>query len=183
MSFPRHSFPSRSLGGINRVPRSCPNHHGPDGCTCLPLQEHQYQQRQLHYPLATLPLQATTVFTGSCVHFPASQTATNSFNASNDYHDCSRFHDYHGTNYGNAVYAQPYDQSSNSQLHLPSQHFQFHIASLAEQNTGESAAASNSGRKRKVSSAKITQPRKRPRVPAVPTTEPPSLMWCSPSDH
>ncbi|KAN0103935.1 hypothetical protein V8E52_011492 [Russula decolorans] len=70
---------------------------------------------------------------------------------------------------------RPYDQSSNSQLHLPSQHLQFHIASLAEQNSGESAAASNSGRKRKSSSTKITQPRKRPRVPAVPTTEPPGL--------
>jgi hypothetical protein len=108
---------------MDRVPRSCPNHHGPDGCTCLPLQEHQHQQRQLHHPPAALPLQrlqCLVLFTGSRVHFPASQMATKPFNASNDYHDCSRFHDFHGANYGNAVYSQPYDQSSNSQLHLPS---------------------------------------------------------------
>jgi hypothetical protein len=118
------------------APRSCPNHHGPNGCTCLPLQEHQHQQCQLHHPPATLPLHsldpATTVFTGSRIHFPASQTVTNSYNTSNDYHDRSQFHNFHGANYGNTVYSpQPYDQSSNSQLHLPSesQHLPFHFAS------------------------------------------------------
>jgi hypothetical protein len=167
---------------MDRAPRrSCPNHHGPNGCACLPLQEHQHQQCQLPHPPATLPLHslhsATTVFTGSRVHFPASQTATNSLNTSNDYHDYSRFHDFHEADYGDTIlYSQPYDQSSNSQLHPPSQHLQFHFASPAEQNTGENATASNSGRKRKSSSAKIAQSRKRPRIPAVPTTEPPSLI-------
>jgi hypothetical protein len=64
------------------------------------------------------------------VHFPASQT-TISFNASNDYHDHSRFRDFHGAD-------TAYSQSS---------------------------------------SAKTMQSRNRPRIPAVPTTEPPSLMY------
>lgn len=165
------------------APRSCPNHHVPNGCTCLPLQEHQHQQRQLHHPPAALPPHSLTSAT-TVVHFPASQIATNSFNASNDYHDCSRFHDTHGANYGNAVYSQPYvpyDPSSRSHLclpspQLPSQHLQVQFASPAEKDVVESVAASNSGRKRKSSSAKNTHSRKRPRVPVVPTTEPPSLI-------
>jgi hypothetical protein len=163
---------------MDLVPHSCPNHHGPNGCTCFPLQEHQHQQRQPYHPSATLPPHSlnstTTTFTQSRVHFPASQT-TISFNKSDDYYDHSRNHEFHGAD---TAYSQPYDQSSNPQLHLPSQHPQFHFASPAEQNTqaGESATASNPGGKRKSTSAKTTRSRKRPRIPAVPTTDPASLQ-------
>ena len=120
--------------------RSCSNHHGPDGCRCLLLQE-QHQQYQLHHPSAAHSLHPTTT--------PLSG---------------SYFHDFNS----NTVYSHPHGP------HLPSQ-LQFHFA-VPEQNTRESGAASNSSRKHKSSSAKNIQPRKRQRIPAVPTTEPPSLI-------
>lgn len=155
------------------VPQSCPDHHGPNGCTCSPLEKHQQQQHQPRHPTATLPPHslnsASTAFTQSHIYVPASRTAS-SFNLSNDYHDHSRFHDFHRADRD----TEPHDQYLIPQLHPPTQPPQFHFT-----QAGESTTASNSGGKRKSSSAKTThstQSRKRPRVPAVATTEPPSLI-------
>jgi hypothetical protein len=125
------------------------------------------QQHQLNHPPATLPSHSlnsvTALLTGSyAMHFIIMV-----------FHDFTTFYD--STNFMEPIMATVttlyiynifttlwiYGQSLNSQSHLPSPRQQF--APLSEKITAESAAALNSSRKC-------------PRVPAVLTTEPPSLI-------
>ncbi|KAN0108983.1 hypothetical protein V8E52_009766 [Russula decolorans] len=169
---------------MDRVPRSCPNHHGPDGCTCLPLQEHQHQQRQLHHPPAALPLQrlqCLVLLLDLAFTFLLARRQPNhsmhltSLTTIMTVHDFTIFME---PIYGNAVYSQPYGQSSNSQLHLPSHCsiFNFILLLLLNKIPGKVPLPRTLAENVNRHQPKITQPRKRPRVPAVPTTERPSLI-------
>jgi hypothetical protein len=150
---------------------SCPI-HGPNGCNCIPSQGQRYhdERSQLHQP--TPPANATILtshpgplacaapaaFTNSYIHFP----------------------DLHGSGYGTIAFSQ----HSDSQLNVPSQCLSFPLAPPAEppeQNSGDGMATPSLTRKgkRKSTATKSNPqqpPRKRPRVPAVPTTEPPSSI-------
>ena len=57
---------------MDLVPRSqaCPNHHGPNYCSCLPLQVHQHLQRR--HPPAALPPHSLNP-AATVIHIPASQ--------------------------------------------------------------------------------------------------------------
>ena len=143
---------------------------GPSGQIHMSLQEQWLQQRQPP-PTSAAPAMIMPPY----IHFPPGQPAVNAFNPSNDYYDPSRPYDFHGANSGGTVYSWPCDLPSNSQQCLP-----FHQFSVPSMPSGkDGAAVSNSGRKRTSSSAKSKQaqrPQKHPRVPAVPTTEPPSSI-------
>ncbi|KAH9976406.1 hypothetical protein BGW80DRAFT_1250550 [Lactifluus volemus] len=157
------------------MPLSCPSScpiHGPNGCNCIPSQGQRYhdERSQLHQPTppvnaailtshpGPLACAAPAAFTSSYIHFP----------------------DLHGSGYGTIAFSQ----HSDSQLNVPSQCLSFPLAPPAEppeQNSGDGMATPNLTRKgkRKSTATKSNPqqpPRKRPRIPAVPTTEPPSSI-------
>jgi hypothetical protein len=145
-----------------------------NGCSCIPSQgQHHHDGRsQLHQPkppanvavsglTSHLLACATSTFTSSYIHFPH----------------------LHGSGYGTVAYSQHYNQPLDSQLNVPFQHLSFPFAppaELPEQNSGDDMETPNLRGKHKSTATKGTNPqrppRKRRRVPAVPTTEPPSLI-------
>src|SRR5260370_31542190 len=168
---------------MDAAPCSCSSSHGPNGCTHTQSQG-QWQQQGPKYPSQTV-LQltgpsASTVpaFATSSIHFPTSQPGTDVFNASHNHPNLQRHYELPD----HSVNSHPTSHHlSDSNLHLPLQSVQFHLPSLNRQTSGDSQATSNAGKKRRqlpsnqdTSSRKHT--RKRPRVPAVPTVDPPSMI-------
>jgi hypothetical protein len=156
--------------------RSCPNHHAsaPNDCTACHCRSTGTNNASciVHHPPAALPPHSSN----SSLQCPLDLLFTFPLARQQPIHSMhpTIIMTLHG--FMIAMMEPIMATLSNSLLHPLSQHLQFHFASPAEQHTGKSAAASNSRRKRKLSSIKNTQSRKRPRVPAVPTTEPPSLI-------
>jgi hypothetical protein len=167
---------------MDAAPCSCGSAHGSNGCTHTQSQG-QRQQQGPQYPSQTVlqltgPSASTApAFTTSYIHFPTSQSGTDVFNASHNHYNLQRCYELPD----HSVSSHPTSHHlSDSNLHLP-QSVQSHIPSLNQQTSRDSQATSNAGKKRRqpssnqdTSSRKHT--RKHPRVPAVPTVDPPSMI-------
>jgi len=162
---------------------AAPSYYGPNAYTITPSQGQQRQQRLQYYSSRTAlqqtgPFASTApTFSAPYAHFPTSQSGNDVFNASHDHRNFQRRYEPH-----NPIYSRPMsDHLSDLRSHPPLQPFQSHLPSSNGQISGDSQAMSNSGGKRRqLPSDQGTNPRKhsrkRPRVPVVPTVEPPSAI-------